>query len=91
MNKIYNTRTSFVIDVMNKCNFPSKKILDVGFIGGYEEAVHYNIVESLKESDSLVGIDIDESKMNQFLSNPKTIVECTLVVGQIRLGHSDKV
>lgn len=73
MNKIYNTRTSFVIDMMNQCNRPSKKILDVGFIGDYEEAaVHYNIVDNLKESDSLVGIDIDESKMIRFLSNPKT-------------------
>lgn len=45
----------------------------MGFIGGYEEAaVHYSIVKNLKESDSLVGIDIDESKMNEFLSKPKT-------------------
>lgn len=73
MNKIYPTRASFVIDIMSRCNPPSKKILDVGFIGGYKEAaVHYNIVDNLGESDSLVGIDIDESKMNQFLSDPKT-------------------
>jgi len=73
MNKIYHSRTSFVVDILNQCNLPSKKILDVGFIGDYEEAaVHYNIVNNLNESDSLVGIDIDKSKMNQFLSNPKT-------------------
>ena len=35
---------------MNRCCLSSKKILDVGFIGGYEEAaVHYNIVDDLKE------------------------------------------
>jgi len=35
MNKIYDTRTSFVIDVLNKYHLPAKKILDVGFIGDY--------------------------------------------------------
>lgn len=74
VSKIYNTRTSFVIDVLNRRNLPSKNILDVGFIGEHEEAlVHYNIVDNLKERDNLVGIDIDESKMNRFSSNPKTI------------------
>ena len=49
MNKIYSTRTSFVIDVMNRCCLSSKKILDVGFIGGYEEAaVYYNIVDNFE-------------------------------------------
>lgn len=73
MNKIYFTRTSFVIDILNQCNLPSKKILDVGFIGAYEEAaVHYSIIDNLKEADSLSGIDTNESKMNDFLSNPKT-------------------
>jgi len=73
MNKIYHTRSSFVIDILNKRSPYPKKILDVGFIGDYEEAtVHYNIVENLKESDSLVGIDTDEDKMNRFLNNPKT-------------------
>ena len=74
VSKIYNTRTSFVIDVLNRRNLLSKKILDVGFIGEHEEAlVHYNIVDNLKERDNLMGIDIDESKMNRFSSNPKTI------------------
>lgn len=74
MNNIYDTRTSFVIDVLNKCHLPAKKILDVGFIGDYKEeaAVHYNIVDHLKEMDSLVGIDTDAGKMKRFLSNPRT-------------------
>ena len=43
MSKIYHTRTSFVIDTMNRYNLSSRKILDVGFIGDYEEAaVHCN-------------------------------------------------
>jgi SAM-dependent methyltransferase len=74
MNKIYHSRTAFVIDILNKCSLPSKKVLDVGFIGDCEEAtVHYTILDNLKELDRLVGIDIDESKMSRFLSNPKTI------------------
>ncbi len=73
MNKIYHTRTSFVTDILNRCQLPSKKVLDVGFIGGYEEAaIHYEIVDNLGVSDSLAGIDIDENKMKQFLSSPKT-------------------
>lgn len=72
--KNYTTRTSFVLDILSQSDISSRKILDVGFVGEYQEAtVHYNMIDHLSESDSLVGIDIDESKMNRFLSNLKTI------------------
>ncbi len=71
---MYNSRIAFVADILDRHGFPPKKILDVGFIGSYREATtHYKIVDKLKESDSLVGIDIDRVRMNQFLNNPKTI------------------
>ena len=52
-------------DRLQRYQLSPKKILDVGFIGEYERAgVHYAIVDSLTGTDSLVGIDVDENKMN---------------------------
>jgi len=74
MKKIYKTRLSFVIDKLNESTaLDRRKILDVGFIGDYEEAVvHYKIVDSLEKSDILFGIDIDKEKLDNFLKNEKT-------------------
>ena len=76
MGKIYHTRTSFVLDMMRQSGtLNGKTVLDVGFIGGYQEAtVHYNIVDSLGEAGSLIGIDVDEEKLKGFLRNEKTKV-----------------
>ena len=76
MGKVYHTRTSFVLDMMRQSGtLNGKTVLDVGFIGGYQEAtVHYNIVDSLGEAGSLIGIDVDEEKLKGFLRNEKTKV-----------------
>ena len=50
-----------------------KTVLDVGFIGGYQEAtVHYSIVDSLGGAGRLIGIDTDEGKLTRFLRDQKT-------------------
>lgn len=76
MKKTYTTRSSFVLDMLKQKEVPNgKKMLDVGFIGGYAEAsVHYQIVDAMGPSDSLVGIDIDEQKLHNFLATEKTKV-----------------
>ncbi len=74
MTKFYRSRTSFVLDILGRDNRASRSILDAGFIGNYDEAnVHYFLIDSLRESDKLTGIDIDREKMTRFLGNPKTI------------------
>lgn len=71
--KIYNSRTQFVLEAINQDMPLQRNVLDVGFIGDYEEAeVHYNIVDALRESDRLVGLDIDKKKMEIFLDSEKT-------------------
>jgi SAM-dependent methyltransferase len=80
----YPTRISFVTDRLRRSHLSAQKIVDVGFIGEYERAeVHYAIVDNLASSDSLVGIDVDEKKMNRFLSNPRT----KLLQGQKNLEY----
>ena len=74
MGKVYKTRTSFVVDMLNRSDtLNGKTILNAGFIGDYQEAkVHYNIVDSLGRSDSLIGIDLDKEKLKRFLKNKNT-------------------
>ena len=74
MSNIYPTRTSFVLDMMRQSGtLKGKTVLDVGFIGGYQEAtVHYSIVDSLGGAGRLFGIDTDEEKLERFLRNEKT-------------------
>ena len=76
MGKVYHSRTSFVLDMMRQSGtLNGKTVLDAGFIGGYQEAtVHYNIVDSLGEAGSLIGIDVDEEKLKSFLRSEKTKV-----------------
>ncbi len=76
MGKVYETRTSFVLDTLSGSGtLRGKTVLDVGFIGGYQEAtVHYNIVDSLRGAGSLIGIDVDEEKLKSFLRSEKTRV-----------------
>ena len=74
MGKVYQTRTSFVLEMLRQSGtLKGTSILDVGFIGGYQEAtVHYNIVDSLGEASSLIGIDLDEENLKRFLKSEKT-------------------
>jgi len=76
MGKVYETRTSFVLDTLSRSGTLSgKTVLDVGFIGGYQEAtVHYNIVEGLGKDCRVIGIDLDEEKLESFLRSEKTRV-----------------
>ncbi|MHA1253219.1 MAG: hypothetical protein ACTSRP_24780 [Candidatus Helarchaeota archaeon] len=74
MKKIYQTRTSFVIEVLKKLNKSEhRKILDVGFIGTYNKPyVHYEIIKNLNEDDILIGIDINKKEMDKFLKLKET-------------------
>ncbi len=76
MGKVYETRTSFVLDTLSGSGtLRGKTVLDVGFIGGYQEAtVHYNIVDGLDQDCRLIGIDLDEEKLESFLRSEKTRV-----------------
>jgi len=74
MKKIHKNRASFVLDVLNnsKSDLP-RIILDVGFIGEYDEAnMHYKILDTLRDNDILIGMDNDKKKLDGFLNKTKT-------------------
>lgn len=69
--KYFSSREEFVMEAMvfNKL----RKVLDVGFIGSYQEAwMHYKIVDELGKQDRLVGIDVDKKGMKRFLAKKQT-------------------
>ena len=74
MGKVYRTRTSFVLETLSRSGtLNGKTVLDVGFIGEYQEAaVHYSIIDELGDTCSLIGIDLDEEKLRRFLRSEKT-------------------
>ncbi len=48
-------------------------LLDVGFIGTYAEAsVHYAVVDAMRASDRLIGIDVDAERLAGFLAAEET-------------------
>ena len=74
MGKVYQTRTSFALDVLRQSGtLKEKTVLDVGFIGEDQEAtVHYSIVDSVGGAGRVIGIDTDEEKLIRFLGNEKS-------------------
>ena len=74
MGKVYQTRTSFALDVLRQSGtLKEKTVLDVGFIGEDQEAtVHYSIFDSVGGAGRVIGIDTDEEKLIRFLGNEKS-------------------
>ncbi|MFH2001756.1 MAG: methyltransferase domain-containing protein [Planctomycetota bacterium] len=74
MNKFYASRLAFINEALDETRpHEPRSILDVGFVGDiHEKRFHYFLVDALKKDDRLLGIDIDEAGVNEFLASEET-------------------
>lgn len=76
MNKFYASRLGFIEEALNETRpHEPRSILDVGFVGDInDKRFHYHLLDLLNEQDRLLGIDIDEAGVRDFLETEETSV-----------------